>query len=179
MKTRFVLFLHIFIFQAFIALAAGPSEKKPLTHDDYASWNSLAGQVLSADGQWMAYEVNPQQGDGNLIIHHFASGKNVLIPRGHSASISPGNRFVVFYIRPQHDIVRQARLEGKKPDQIPADSLGIFNFEQKKLTKVPGPVTYAMPLEGSDWVAYHVDRSSGRSPSRRPWRRGPAWASGG
>jgi len=166
MKTRVILFVHLLVFQVLITLATGPSEKRPLTHDDYGSWNTITGQALSADGQWMVYEVNPQQGDGNLIIHHFASGQDVVVPRGHSASISPGNRFVVFYIRPPHAVVRQARFERKRPDQMPVDSMGIFYFEQRKLTKFPGPVTFAMPTESSDWFVYHVERSSGRNQPR-------------
>ncbi|HSV87676.1 MAG TPA: prolyl oligopeptidase family serine peptidase [Bacteroidales bacterium] len=165
MKAFVILVLSFLLVQIFPLPASGNPEKRPLTHDDYSSWNTLAGQVLSADGQWIVYEVNPQQGDGKLIIHHIVSGNEVVVPRGHSASISPGNRFAVFYIRPPHEIVRQARLDRKKPDQMPVDSLGIFYFDNLHLAKLPGPVTYAMPMELSDWFVYHVERAERRGQS--------------
>lgn len=142
-------------------------EKRPLTHEDYSGWNTIANQRLSGDGQWIIYEVNPQQGDGVMIIKNLVEGKQTIVPRGFSAVISPGNRFAVFYIRPPRALVRQAQVEGRKRDQMPTDSLGIFYFDKNKLVKIPGPVTFALPDEASDWLVYHVYASVMHRPDRQ------------
>jgi dienelactone hydrolase len=162
--------LTLLISLLFITLAPA-QEKKNLSHDDYAIWNTLSGQQLSPDGQWLVYEVNPQDGDGELIIRHMNSGEETRIPRGYRASVSPGSGYVAFYIKPQQAVVRQAKIEKKKKEEMPNDSLGIFHFSGRNVEKLAGPVTFSLPEEGSDWMVYHIDFSTGgnnRRPSREP-----------
>lgn len=168
MNFRSSLTLLISLF--FITLAPA-QEKKNLSHDDYAIWNTLSGQQLSPDGQWLIYEVNPQDGDGELIIRQMNSGEETLIPRGYRASVSPGNGYVAFYIKPQQAMVRQAKVEKKKKEEMPNDSLGIFHFSNRTIEKFAGPVTFSLPEEASDWMVYHIDFSTAgnnRRPSREP-----------
>jgi hypothetical protein len=168
MNFRSSLTLLISLF--FITLAPA-QEKKNLSHDDYAIWNTLSGQQLSPDGQWLIYEVNPQDGDGELIIRQMNSGEETRIPRGYRASVSPGNGYVAFYIKPQQAMVRQAKVEKKKKEEMPNDSLGIFHFSNRTIEKFAGPVTFSLPEEASDWMVYHIDFSTAgnnRRPSREP-----------
>lgn len=148
------------------ASTVSAQQKKSLTHDDYASWNSLSGQQVSPDGQWLVYEVNPQQGDGALHIHHFESGRQVVVPRGAGASFSPGGGYLVFNIKPPASLVRRAKAQKKKPEEMPTDSLGIFVFEHQSLEKIAGPVSYTLPSESSQWMVYHIDLPAGRNNPR-------------
>ena len=93
-RTLLTVFLLIAGFQGM--LFGVQPEKRPLVHEDYAVWTTIGNQRLSGDGQWIIYEVNPQQGDGVLIIKNLVEGKQTIVPRGFSAVISPGNRFAVF-----------------------------------------------------------------------------------
>ena len=142
---------------------ASAQQKKSLSHDDYASWNTLSDQQVSPDGQWLVYEVNPQQGDGTLYIRHFESGSEVLIPRGAGALFSPGGGYVVFSIKPPAALVRRAKAEKKKPEEMPTDSLGIFLFAHQRLEKIAGPVSFSLPAESSHWMVYHIDLPTGRN----------------
>lgn len=157
----------ILLFSLLFVFLASAQEKKRLSHDDYAIWNTISGQQLSPDGQWMVYEVNPQDGDGTLVIYHFESREEVRIPRGYRASISPANGYLAFYIKPQQAVVRQAKVDKKKKEEMPSDSLGIFLFSDRSLEKYAGPVTFALPEEPSDWMVYHIDNTGGENNKKK------------
>jgi len=55
MKLRISLFSLCFLLMLSLGTA---QQKKRLAHDDYASWNTLSGQQVSPDGQWLIYEIN-------------------------------------------------------------------------------------------------------------------------
>lgn len=169
MKIRVSIILLLSL--CFVALAPA-QEKKRLTHDDYAIWNILSGQQLSPDGQWLSYEINPQDGDGVLIFRHLDSGEELRIPRGYRVAFSPGSGYAAFYIKPQQAVVRQAKVDKKKKEEMPNDSLGIFHFSNRTIEKFAGPVTFSLPEEASDWMVYHIDQTAGGN-NRRPDAREP------
>ena len=164
MKIRKILFFFLALF--FISQAPA-QDKKRLTHNDYANWKTISGHQLTPNGQWLVYELNPQNGDGALIIRHLDSGFETQIPWGSGASISPGGGYLVFYIKPPDAFVRQAKVEKKKKEEMPTDSLGIFVFNSRVIEKFGGPVSFSLPSEGSDWMVYHIDFTSGQN-NRRP-----------
>ncbi|RYF50617.1 MAG: hypothetical protein EOO39_44125, partial [Cytophagaceae bacterium] len=40
------------------------SQKKPLTAADYDRWQTVRSEKISNDGRWIAYQIDPQEGDG-------------------------------------------------------------------------------------------------------------------
>jgi dipeptidyl aminopeptidase/acylaminoacyl peptidase len=56
--------------------------KKPLTLADAASWRSIRGTALSADGKWFAHRVAPTEGEGDVILRSIADGKETKFPGG-------------------------------------------------------------------------------------------------
>jgi peroxiredoxin/dienelactone hydrolase len=92
-----VLFRSSSLFAALLAASAlVAQERRPLTHDDYDQWKSLRGQTYTLDGSWVAFQIEPQWGDGVLeikqtngpLVHRFdcASG----------ARFSADGRYAVF-----------------------------------------------------------------------------------
>ena len=51
------------------------AQKKPLDHDVYDGWQSVAAIQLSPDGRLLSYEVRPQEGDGTLYLKNLATGE--------------------------------------------------------------------------------------------------------
>jgi dipeptidyl aminopeptidase/acylaminoacyl peptidase len=124
----------------FTGLAAGPAlaqqaPKKPLDHSVYDQWQSVANQKISDNGKYVLFQVKPQQGDGTLYLKTVAGRPLRQVSRGDSAQFTADSRFAVFAIRPRYQDVRQARIKKKKPDQMPKDSIGIYNVDTGKLTK--------------------------------------------
>src|ERR1039458_5876252 len=47
---------------------AAHAQKKPLTQADWDRWQTIASPVLSHDGKWVAYTLNPRVGEGTFIV---------------------------------------------------------------------------------------------------------------
>ena len=43
-------------------------QKKPLDHSVYDSWQSVGERMISNNGKWVLYSINPQEGDNQLVI---------------------------------------------------------------------------------------------------------------
>ena len=61
------LLLSLFVL---IVINASAQNKKPLDHTVYDSWKSIGERMISNDGQFVVYTVNPQEGDGELVIQN-------------------------------------------------------------------------------------------------------------
>ena len=72
--------------------------KRPLNHDDYDGWQSIRGQTISRDGNWVAFTVSPQVGDGELIVRHTSKDTTYRHARGSGARFSPDGRYLAFRI---------------------------------------------------------------------------------
>ena len=131
------------------------SEKIPLTHDVYNGWKKLENQRISNDGKWISYEINPQKGDGKLIIYYIETGNTDTIQRGYESVFSPNSDFLAFKIKPYEDTVRALKLKKKKKDQLPKDSLGIKTAKQ--IIKIPNLITFKMPKDNVSWIGYLTD----------------------
>src|ERR1044072_4863236 len=64
------------------AAAQQTAQKRPLTHADYDSWRAIQGQTLSRDGEYIAYALVPQDGDGEIVARNLETGKEWRHPRG-------------------------------------------------------------------------------------------------
>lgn len=152
------------LFCFLLAFPGFAQDKKRLSHDDYAGWNTINRSQLSPSGDWVVFEINPQDGDGELVIRHIESGRQFVVPRGTRATVSPGGNFVAFHIRPQQAVERQAKVDRKRREEMPVDSLGIFVFASASLEKFPALQSFSMPEETSDWMAYIIDEARVEAP---------------
>ncbi|MDB5234819.1 MAG: peptidase, partial [Hymenobacter sp.] len=123
--------------------------KKPLDHSVYDKWETVVNQKISQNGKYVLYQVKPQQGDGTLYIKTAGNRTLRQISRGDSALFSADSRFVVFPIKPPYQLVRQARIKKKKPDDMPKDSLGVYALETGKLTKYPNVKSFQLAEKAS------------------------------
>jgi dipeptidyl aminopeptidase/acylaminoacyl peptidase len=57
--------------------------KRPLMHSDYDSWRSIQQQQLTLDGKFLAYVLNPQDADGEVVARNLATGVEWRHPHGH------------------------------------------------------------------------------------------------
>lgn len=152
MKSFLLLILCFFYLSGF---AQNPA-KKPLYIDDFGSWNTLSNPIISNDGTRIAFEQNPQKGDGMLIVR---SGKANFdtIPRGNKAAFGPENDFIVFSIKQPEDSIRKAKLDKLKKEDMPKDSLGIWVFGNNDVKKFPKLKSFKVPEENARWIAFTLE----------------------
>jgi len=137
---------------------ASGQDKIPLDHSVYDHWQVLKNPLISNDGKQVVFEIDPQKGDGNLVLYHVGSTENDTLPRGALPSFMPNSDVLVFRIKPQFDLVRRAKLKKLKKDKMPKDSLGIWVIGSKKLIKFPNLESFSVPEKGSDWIAFLMKR---------------------
>ncbi len=140
------------------AQAQQQTAKKPLTHDVYDSWKGVEGSKLSDNGQYVLYNVNPQEGDGSLFIKSYLNNALTKYSRGSKAAFTADSRYAVFQVKPEFQKVRALKLKKKKADDLPKDSLAILNLQDMQVVKVPRVKSYKLPKEGSGFVAYQLEK---------------------
>ncbi|MDX5438137.1 MAG: hypothetical protein LPK03_13125 [Pontibacter sp.] len=140
------------------AEAQQQTAKKPLTHDVYDSWKSLQGDKISNNGKYVLYNIDPQEGDGELYIRNMVSNAVASYNRGAKASFTNDSQYAIFQIKPEHQKVRALKLKKKKGDDLPKDSLAIVKLEDMSVVKLPRVKSYSLPKEGSGWLAYHLEK---------------------
>jgi len=147
-----------FVFCCIVSITVS-AQKKPLDHSVYDGWQSVGERVMSNDGKYVAYAINPQEGDGVLMIQSVSGDYKKEIPRGYNATITDDNRFVICRIRPFYKDTRDARIKKKRPDDMPKDSLAILELGKDKIEKIARVRSYKTPDEnGSQWLAYLMDK---------------------
>jgi dipeptidyl aminopeptidase/acylaminoacyl peptidase len=150
------LFLPVLLFASLI-ISAQP--KKPLTHYVYDGWKSAGERFISNDGQYAVYAINPQEGDGDLIVQNLATQQKITVTRGYGAVITEDSRFVVFKIKPIFQETRQAKIKKKKADDMTKDSIGIIELGKEGTVKFARVKSFKTPEKGFGYMAYQMEKS--------------------
>ncbi|SHJ17561.1 Dipeptidyl aminopeptidase/acylaminoacyl peptidase [Tangfeifania diversioriginum] len=150
MRRTGLILLALFLIS--FGLYAQAPVKKALSIDDFETWNTISNQIISNNGERVAFVQKPQQGDGMLIVKH--SDRLDAIPRGNRPAFGSENDFIVFEIKPHEDSIRQAKLDEVKKDKMPKDSLGIRLFGTNETVKFPKLKSYKLPEDNARWIAF-------------------------
>ena len=151
MKPYFFLVFLFFFFHL-------SAQKKPLDHSVYDSWQSIGERMISNDGKWLVYAINPQEGDNELVIQSSDTQYKKTIARGYNAKITEDSRFVIFKIKPFYKDAREARIKKKKQDDFPKDSLAIVELGKDSIWKKPRVRSYSTPEKSFGWIAYQLEK---------------------
>ncbi len=154
---------HVLAFTLF--LLAGPvlelpgqsSSKKVIGHEEFDSWKSIDGQQLSADGRWVAYELKPGQGDPVMHLYDGNSGQERTFDRGQDARFSADSRYLVFRIKPPMDSLQAMRRRKVDKNDLPGDTLAIFDLSRGTLEKTGGLKSFKLPGKWPGWLAYQLE----------------------
>ena len=152
--TRFL--CSLFFVAAFQPMSA--QTKKPLTHDVYDGWKAVAQRDITNDGQFIMYAVNPQEGDGELIVQNLQTGYKKTIARGYNASFTQDSKWAVVSIKPAYQDTRQAKIKKKKADDMPKDSLLILMLGTDSIVKIPRVKSYKLPEKSAGILVYQLEK---------------------
>jgi dipeptidyl aminopeptidase/acylaminoacyl peptidase len=175
-----------------LALAAQPVAStaaggRPIGQADYDIWKSIVGTTLSRDGKWVGYSLAPQVGDGELVIRATKGATEYRLPRGYigrpvtvASTNAPDSGFsapapvfsndgrivaaLTYATRAEFERARRSR----RPADQPRSTLAIVTLADGKVTNVPRVRSFAMPREGTGWLAYLLEPAD--SASRTPVR---------
>ena len=148
--------------------AVQAQSKKPLNHAVYDQWQSVQSTQISHDGKWVVYQVNPQEGDGVLIIQSSDGSYKKTINRGYSQLITEDSRYVVFKIKPFFRETREARIKKKRPDEMPKDTLAMVELGKDSVWKTARVKSFKTPEKAGGWVAYLMEKALPAPPAPAP-----------
>jgi dipeptidyl aminopeptidase/acylaminoacyl peptidase len=160
-KIKFV-FILILIFPSFLS-----GQKIPLDKNCYDGWKSLAAPVISDDGKWIGYTINPQQGDGWLYLFNSITGQKDSVSRGSNLIFSPDIKYAAYQILPAYAETRQAKKKKLKDDKLPKNDLEIRLLTDKQITKISRVKSFALPGKNSYWMAYLMEKKLSEKNGRK------------
>ncbi len=146
------------------------AQKKPLDHSVYDSWQHIGERMISNDGKWVVYTIDPQEGDNELVIQSSTGTYKKVIARGYNAGITDDSRYVVFRIKPFFKETRDARIKKKRPDDMPKDSFAIVELGKENVWKKARVKNYKMPEKETGWVAFHLEKAVEKKEAEGPKR---------
>jgi dipeptidyl aminopeptidase/acylaminoacyl peptidase len=120
------------------------AQKKDLTPEDYAQWQSISQTALSPDGNWFSYGISLTDGDGWLAIREAGadSTEEKRFMNSFNQEFSNDNRWLVFRIGIPQEEARQRR----DRNETIRYNLGILDLE----TGVTDTVNHIVGYEFSD-----------------------------
>jgi len=142
-----------------LTLVASAQEKKPLDHDAYVRWRSVEDESISQNGRWAAWREAPDTiGDSDVIVSRTDGGTRYVIARGDNPRFTPDGRWLVALVKPPYDSTRAAKVDGKKGDDLPKDSLAVLDLDSGEVTMM-GPVkSFAVAEDAGDVIAVLFDK---------------------
>ena len=136
------------------------AQKKTLDHSVYDQWQSIKDVVLSNDGNWMAYTITPQEGDGVLLVKKLNNNQVFKIERGTQLQFTENNGFAIAKIKPTFLETRQAKIAKKKPEDMPKDSLLIIDLASNEVNKIPSVKSFQLAEHNSSAFVYLKDKKA-------------------
>jgi hypothetical protein len=134
------------------------SQQKPIEMNDVQRWKSIEKQIISNDGQWVAYQTRTvAEGDATLQLWHSTKQTTIAFPRSESPVFSEDGQWLTFTIKTALDTVRTLKRKKVKADDLPKDTLGIYNLNTGNLEKIARIKGYSMPEYWSGWLIVHVE----------------------
>jgi dipeptidyl aminopeptidase/acylaminoacyl peptidase len=172
MKNRILVWMAV----AGCLIGAFPvlGQKKAMDHDVYDGWQRVDGVQLSPDGRVLVYQINPQEGDGELIVRNSTPlNKNGLrlpggkprsgrasapaelrIPRGYSAQLDPMGLYLYCRVKPPFATTRREKIDKKKAEDQTKDSLAVVDLVRMTLKKYPAVTAFGTGFDSMPFVAY-------------------------
>ena len=131
------------------------AQKKILDHTAYETWQFIKNYSISNDGKWITYALKKNSISDPVIKLSTFEGTEVLtFPRGKNPKFNFNSNYLFFNIQPAIHKINQLKRIKTKEENFPIDSLGIYDLDTKKLSKISYLHSYKIPKKLSDWILF-------------------------
>ncbi|MGK0317141.1 MAG: hypothetical protein ACI86M_003382, partial [Saprospiraceae bacterium] len=154
MITRLFVLL---ILSVFVLNDMNAQSKKEMTPDTYLEWNRIKSEKISNNGDWVKYHLQSEKGDKTLKIYNTRAETTYTFDRVKESDIDGDSKYVIFTMAPAYDKVRALKRKKVEKEDMPKDTLCIYDLELKVLTKVPNVKSFKMPQKWKGYLAYLKD----------------------
>lgn len=133
------------------------SQKKILDHKDFDIWNVVKNSTISSDGNFIMYSLEKGEKDNFLKIKDSKAQLIFEYLRGEEGRFTYDSNYALFTIKPLLDSIKELKRKKIEKDNLPKDSIGIFNLKDKTFTKIANVKSYKVPEKWSGFIAYLLD----------------------
>ena len=159
--TRFVCFTLLLL-----ASTGVLAQKPALDHSVYDGWKSVSRATIQDGGDWAAYAVNPQEGDGTLYLYNIRTGKTHTLDRASRPVISADATKAVYRITPPFQETRQAKIDKKKPEERPKGSIAVIDLKSGAVKEFPRVLNFKTGDILGDYIAFQEEEE--KAPAAKP-----------
>jgi dipeptidyl aminopeptidase/acylaminoacyl peptidase len=142
----------------FLAAFAAHAQKKPLDHTVYDSWQSISSPYISKSGKFVLFQVVPQEGDNQLFLKTKENKELIQIPRGYNGKLTDTENHLVSLVKAPFAVTREAKIKKKKAEELPKDSLAIYNVTTSSLVKFAQVKSYKIADQNNNFVSFLFDK---------------------
>ncbi|MEO1010582.1 MAG: prolyl oligopeptidase family serine peptidase [Bacteroidota bacterium] len=130
------------------------AQKKMLDHPDLGLWNTIEDVAIAPNGKYIAYDLEKGEKDHLLKVKDAKGTLALEHERAQKGQFTYNSQFVLFTIKAWADSVTALKSRKTKKEDLPKDSLGIFNLKEGRLVKKGHIRSYTIPEKWSGYVAY-------------------------
>ena len=105
----------------------------------------------------MIYEVNPNKGDGQLIIYNTRDRSRIKVPRGKRAYFDEESKILVCLVSPAESKLDSLRRVKLSEEKLPSDTLVLLNLQNRHKTSLPHVSSYHAPSKWYGWIFYQKE----------------------
>ncbi|AXJ01522.1 Dipeptidyl aminopeptidase/acylaminoacyl peptidase [Cyclonatronum proteinivorum] len=134
-------------------------DKVPLDHSDFDQWRAVSNEQFTRDGDFLIYSLNPQEGDGEVVVRNLRTNRENSIARGQRFQVNHSGTHLVMFLANPYAEERQARIDGKRLRDVFTDTLAVYSLATAELEKIGEVTSFKMPDENGDWLAYRFERN--------------------
>ena len=139
------------------SLQGNAQQKPPIDHTVFDSWKNISAQNFSKSGKFIYYTISPQEGDAVTELKDQQNNLIFKLERGTSSKITENEKFFISNIKPFFKETREAKIKKKKLDEMPKDSLSVFNISTKEAVNLGAIKNWKSPRLVTSYIAYQQE----------------------
>ncbi len=140
----------------FFHLNAQDYSKKRMDASVFEEWKSISAVQISNDGQWVTYNLSTEEKDKKLHLINTKTLAQKSFPRAENAKITYDNAHLIYTSSPPIDSIKAMRRKKMKDDELPGDTLCIYDLRTSNLEKIPDFSNYKIPEKWSGFIFYQL-----------------------
>lgn len=145
------------------------AQKKTLDHADFEIWNTIETESISPNGNFVLFSLQKGEGDQMLKIKNTKAATVFEHERSEKGKFTHDSNYALFTIKPWRDSVLELKRKKVKKEDLPKDSLGIYDLKNGNLIKLANVKSYRIPEKWSGYVFYFLEdiKPEKKAPSQK------------
>lgn len=133
------------------------AQKKVMQHEDKALWNRIQNVQVSNSGDYLLYALEKGEKDQTLQLKRMTGEPILSYERSKGGQFSFDSRYLIFAVTAWKDSIKEMKRRKVKKEDLPKDSLVIYNLQTGDLQKIANVKSFKMPKKWSGVLTYTLE----------------------